>query len=103
MLLTALPGTNICAAVNILILPLSLKLVSSKLPLVHCPIWHSHDALALPLTSSVATGIAATLSNQVQPNSLPPVIAVLPKVGVSIAVYCFGPIILPLVGAVKST
>ena len=102
MLLPTLPCTNIRAAVDVLVLPLTLELVCSKLPLVHCTIRHPHDALPLALAASIATGITPTLSNQVQPNSLPFVIAVLPEVGVSVAVHCLGAIILPLISTVIS-
>ena len=103
MLLAALPGPDIRAAINILILTLTLKLVSCKLPLVQGSIRHPHDALPFPLACSIAAGIATALSHQVQPHSLPPVIAVLPKVGVSIAVHCLGTIVLPRISAVKTT
>lgn len=101
MLFPSLPGSNICAAVNILILTLTLELVSCKLPLVKCPVRHPHDALPFSLASSIAAGIASALGNQIQAHPLPPVVAVLPKVGISIAVHCPGTVILPLISAVK--
>ena len=103
MLLASLPDTNIRAAINILVLTLTLKLVSCKLPLIKCPVRHPHDALPFSLASSIAAGIASPLGNQVQAHSLPPVIAVLPKVGITIAVHCLSTVILPLITAVKST
>ncbi len=101
MLLARLPCTNICAGVHILILPLPLELVPNKLPLVHGTIRHPHDTLPTALALSVAAGIASPFGHQVQTHSLAPVIAVLPKVGVTIGIDCLGALVTALVCGIK--
>ncbi len=101
MLLARLPCTNIRAAIHILILPLPLELVPSKLPLIHGTIWHPHHTLTTALALSVAAGIATPLGYQVQTHPLAPVIAVLPKVGVTVGIDCLGALVIALVSGIK--
>ncbi len=103
MLLPCLPCTNIRAAIHILILPLPLELVPSKLPLVHGTIWHPHHALPTALALSVAASIATPLGYQVQTHPLTPVVAVLPKVGVTVGIDRLGALVMALVCGVKSS
>jgi len=101
MLLARLPCTNICAAVHILILPLPLEFVPSKLPLVHGTVRHPHHTLPTALALSIAASIASPLGHQVQTHPLAPVIAVLPKVGVTIGIDGLGALVIALVCAIK--
>lgn len=101
VLLAGLPCSNIRAAIHILVLPLPLKLVPGKLPLVHGTIRQPHDTLSTAFALGIAPSIASPLGHKVQTHPLPPVIAVLPKVGVAICIYGLGSVIVSLVCAIK--
>ena len=100
MLLASRPRTHIRAAINILILSLTLKFVPCKFSLIHSPIRLPHDALPRPLAVSIIAGVTSSLSYKVQANPLPSVVAVLPKVSIAIGVYGFCTVVLSLVCAV---